>query len=199
MRTTYSPEHEREFRLTRLAMLIECEGSITIGMTPPTKTRNRPALYATVDLTNTSTVIIDEAKDTLSQEGIRFTARPEAICRGAGRKPRFDVNIHGIERVTKVLTTLLPYLRSKRRQAELVLEFVDSRKRAHKHEAYSDREWQLVYEVRKLNGKMPARKALAKAVAYLASPECDQRSRTTEYFKKYVAMCADLTRDLQAA
>ena len=191
--------HERIVRLSRLAMLIECEGSITVGMTPPTKTRCRPALTAAVDLTNTATDIIEEAKETLALEGIACTARPEGRCRGVGRKPRFDVNLHGFDRVEKVLTALMPYLRSKRRQAEIVLEFVDCRRRAHKHAAYSNHEWQLVYEVRRLNGKMPHRKAVAKALAYLASPECDQRSRTAEYFRKYVAMCADLTRDLKAA
>jgi len=199
MRATYSPEHEREFRLTRLAMLIECEGTITIGMMPPSKTRNRPALYATVGVTNTNAEIINEAKETLAAEGIGHIARPVRYGSGFGRKRRFDVNLHGLIRVGQILPLLLPYLRAKRKQAELVLEFVDSRKRAHKHSAYSDEEWQLVYEVRKLNGKMPGRKAVAKAKAYLASPECDQRSRTAEYFKKYVAMCADLTHDLQAA
>lgn len=199
MRATYSPQHEREFRLTRLAMLIECEGSITIGMQPPTKTRSRPALYPTVDITNTSTVIMEEAKETLMSEGVAMTPRPPRHGRGASRRLRYDVNIHGFERVTRVLTTIMPYLRSKKRQAEIVMEFVKSRQNAKAKSAYSDREWELVYEVRKLNGRMPGRRAIDKAMAYLASPECDQRSRTTEYFKKYVAMCASLTLDLQVA
>jgi len=180
-------------------MLIECEGSITIGMTPPTKTRNRPALYATVDITNTSLDIIDEAVETVAREGMVCRGRPQGPGRWASRKMRYLVNFHGFDRVEKILNLLMPYLRSKKKQAELVLEFVASRRVAHKHSAYSDREWQLVYEVRKLNGRMPGRRAIDKALAYLASPECDQRSRTTEYFRKYVAMCADLTRDLKAA
>lgn len=135
----------------------------------------------------------------MAKEGVDITARPPRHGRGAGRKLRHDLNIHGFDRVEKVLTLLVPHLRSKKRQAELVLEFIASRRLAHKHEAYSDREWQLVYEVRKLNGRMPGQKAIDKALAYLASPECDQRSRTTEYFRKYVAMCADLTRDLKVA
>ena len=190
-------QHERVVRLSRLAMLIECEGSITVGMCPPTKTRNRPALYATVDITNTSSVIIDEAKDTLSLEDIKLTARPPCRNTGAGRKLRYNVNIHGFDRVKKTLATIMPYLRSKKRQAELVMEFVESRIAAHKHSAYSDREWQIVYEVRKLNGRMPGQRAIDKALAYLASPECDQRSRTTDCFKRYVSMCADLRKALE--
>ena len=70
MRATYCDGtiEPSSVRLTRLAMLIECEGSITIGMMPPTKTRNRPALYATVDITNTAQQIIDEGDDTLASE-----------------------------------------------------------------------------------------------------------------------------------
>lgn len=90
-------------------------------------------------------------------------------------------------------------MRSKKRQAELVLEFVQSRKAAHKHSAYSDREWQLVYEVRKLNGRMPGQVAIDKALTYLALPEGERKSRTTEYFQKYVSMCADLTSCLAVA
>ena len=192
-------QHERIVRLARLAMLIECEGSITIGMTPPTKTRNRPALCAAVSITNTAPQIVDEAKATLVSEGIEFTARPVRYGRGSARKNRYDVNLQNFDRAEKVLVAVLPYLRCKRKQAEFVLEFIASRRAAHKHSAYADREWQLVYEVRKLNGRMPGQRAISKALAYLASPECDQRSRTAEYFRKYVAMCADLTRDLKAA
>lgn len=92
-REVRNEKHERVVRLARLAMLIECEGSITIGMAPPTKTRNRPALRAYVGVTNTSTGIIDEAKDTLTREGIGFIARPVRYGKGAGRKNRYDVNI----------------------------------------------------------------------------------------------------------
>ena len=185
-------EQERIVRLARLAMLVECEGSITIGMMPPSKTRNRPALYAMVNVTNTATDIIAEAKATLEAEGIGYTARPVRVCAGAGRKWRYDINIHGIGRTFRVLMALMPYLRSKRRQAQLVIEFVESRVAAQPKSAYSSREWKIVTEVRRLNGRMPNRRSLAKAMAYLELPESERKPRATEYFRRYVAMCREL-------
>jgi hypothetical protein len=173
-------------------MLIECEGHITIGMTPPTVTRNRPALTATVGVTNTAYEIVHEAQNTLMEHGLAFGVRPERPCAGVGRKPRVDVYMHGLDRVEAVLTMILPWLRSKRRQAELVLEFIASRRAASNKAAYSENEWQIVAEVRKLNGCQPQQKALDKAIAYLDLPSTDQRSRTAEYYRKYVNMCMEL-------
>lgn len=188
-------DHQRDLRLARLAMLIECEGSITIGMTPPTKTRNRPALYPTLDLTNTSMLIIDEARDTLVQEGIGFTFRPNTPSRGIGKKFRHDINIHGRDRIEGVIVALLPWLRSKKPQAELLLEFIKSRRASHPKAMYSDRKWQITFEVRKLNTYSPSKKAIAKAKAYLQSVD-GTRTRTIEYFQRYIKMCAELQAEL---
>lgn len=185
-------QNERTVRLARLAMLIECEGTIGIGMTPPTKTRNRPALCPAVSVANTAKEIIDEASDTLTGEGIEFGVRPRRYQSRVGTKLRYDVTLHGFNRVRAILTAILPFLRSKKRQAEIVLEFIESRSNADLKAAYSDREWRLTTDVRLLNHCQPQRKALAKAKAYLESPAGQQRSRTTEYFRKYVEMCTEL-------
>jgi len=191
-------QQERLVKLARLAMLIECEGSITIGFTPPTKTRNRPALYATVDFTNTSLLLVQEAQAVLSEEEVGFTARPKRYGRGAGRKLRYDTNIHGFDRVEKVLSLLIPFMRIKTEQAKIVLDFIKSRREAHKGDGYSEREWQMVEAVRRLNGKMPHRKSVAKAQAFLESPESIRRPRVADFYRRYVKMCADLQRELES-
>jgi hypothetical protein len=193
------PNYESTIMLARLAMLVECEGSITIGMCPPSKTRNRPALAPAVDITNTAVGIIDEAKDTLTREGINFSVKRERCCAGVGAKRRFDLNIHGFDRVQMVLNALLPFLRSKRPQAELLLEFIRSRRCAVAKSAYSDREWEIVTDVRRMNKRQPNRKALAKAIAWLESPESATRPRAKEYFRKYVEMCTKLQEALKTS
>ena len=190
-------QHERAMRLTRLSMLVECEGSITIGMTPPTKTRPRPALCPVIDVTNTAQAIIDEAKETLIEECIGFSVKPERKSAGEGRKNRFDINIHGFDRVEAALLVMLPYLRSKKPQAELLLEFIKSRRSSGSKSVYSDREWQITTEVRRMNGRQPNRKALAKAKAALEAANGPNRPRTIEYFRKYVEMCTELQGYLQ--
>jgi hypothetical protein len=199
MPATRLVNQERIVRLSRLAMLIECEGSITIGMCPPTKTRNRPALRAFVGVTNTSAEIIEEAKATLVSENIGFIARPVRYGRGEGRKKRLDINLQSFERVVAVLTALMPYLRSKRAQAEIVLEFIASRQASPSKARYSEYEWQLVTEVRKLNGRMPGHKAIMKAKARLAETDRVLQPRTAEYFERYLSMCAELKSALQPA
>jgi hypothetical protein len=195
--TRRDSEHQRALRLARLAMLIECEGSITIGMTPPTKTRCRPALYPTVDITNTSTVIIDEAKTTLMSEYVDCTARPVRYQSGWGRKLRYDINIHGFDRLTRLLPTIIPYLNSKKMQAEIVMRFIRSRMAAVPKSEYSEQEWQWTTQIRKLNGKMPPVKAVAKAVEFLASLNGSERPRTISYYRRYVAMCAELRETIE--
>lgn len=191
-------QQEKLVRLARTAMLIECEGSITIGMAPPSKTRNRPALYPTVDVTNTSDAIIEEYKAVLDWiVGIGFTSRSKRHGKGFGRKLRSDVNVHGFWNVQTLLTTVMPFLRAKERQAKIVLEFIASRQSSPRKSEYSESEWQLVTDVRILNGRMPNRKALAKAVAFLESSESIRQPRTVKYFERYVKMCADLQRNLE--
>lgn len=198
-RREISSEQTRAVRLARLAMLVECEGSITIGMTPPTNTRNRPALSPIVGITNTATEIVDEAKVTMAIEGVAFTARPKRYGRGAGRKLRYDVNIHGFDRLNKLLPILMPYLRSKKRQAEIVLGFIRSRQASPSKARYSEYEWQLVTEIRKLNGRMPGHKAITKAKMKLATTDATLQPRTVEYFERYLAMCEELKTALRAA
>ena len=190
-------KHERLIRIARLAMLVECEGSITIGMAPPTKTRNRPALSPTVDITNTAMKIIDEARETLIDEGIGFSVKPQRYSGGFGTKLRHDINVHAFDRTESVLNLILPFLRSKKAQAEIVLAFIASRRKADPKSAYSEHEWWLTCEVRKLNGRQPGRKALAKARSYLESMGGVKNPRTVEYFSRYVAMCEELQRCLE--
>jgi len=192
-----SPEYwRRQIRIARLAMLIECEGSITIGMTPPTKTRNRPSLSPMVGVTNTDLKIIQEARDVLIDEGIGFCLRPIRCPSGFGRKWRHDINISAFDRTEKVLTTILPFLNAKKTQAELVLEFIRSRKQCAPKAMYSDREWRITTEIRKLNGRKTNRRSLEKALIYLNSEESDNHPRTKEYFRKYVEMCSELNEEL---
>ena len=189
-------KHERQIKIARLAMLIECEGSITIGMSPPTKTRNRPALYPSVDITNTAMKIIDEARETLIDEGIGFSVKSQRYSGGFGTKLRHDLNVHAFDRTESLLNVVLPFLRSKKSQAEILLAFICSRRNAEPKSAYSDQEWKWTTEVRKLNGRQPGRKALVKARAYLESSG-EKNPRTVDYFKRYVAMCEELQRCLE--
>jgi len=188
---------ENRIDIARLAMLVECEGSITIGMSPPTKTRNRPSLSPMVSITNTSMVIMEEARCTLIGEGIGFSFKTKRYGSGFGTKLRQDLQISGFHRTEQILTTILPFLNSKKTQAELVMEFIASRKQSFGRAMYSDREWRITTDIRKLNGRKSNRRSLEKALIYLNSEESENHPRAKEYFRKYVEMCSELDEELR--
>lgn len=190
-------QQERLVKLTRLAMAIECEGHLTIGMSPASKTRDRISLYPTIGFTNTNRELVDEVLDILMKNDVGFSARFSA-GRGAGKKIRFDVSIHGYGRVTKMLDLIQSHLRTKTRQAEILREFIESRTRDLRAE-YSEAEWVMVTEIRILNGRSPNAKAIAKAKAQLESSESICRPSKAAYLQRYLKMCADLQRNLESA
>ena len=191
-------QQERLIRLARLGMLIECEGSITIGTSLGCKSLRYCSFSPQIDITNTSSIIIDEAKNTLVSESIGFTARPVRYGSGFGKKLRYDLNIHGFDRLVKILSLLKPWLGSKARNADLVLEFIKSRQTTGgPGTPYSESEWQMVTEVRIINGRSLSQKAIAKVKAQLESSESIRQPRTREFHRRYLKMCADLQRELE--
>jgi len=184
----------RIIKLNRLAMAIECEGSITIGMTPPTKTRDRLSFYSLVGFTNTNAELMREICESLNSEGVSFVLRACGFS-PCSRKVKYQLIVHGFLRVIKTLELIMPYLDSKRRQAEIVLAFTESRKR-HSHSEYTDQEWMWVEEVRTLNGRMPTPKAVEKYRKMLSGIDYSKHPRSYKYFVKYIEICDRLKEKL---
>ncbi len=156
----------------------------------------RPALTPQMGFTNTSTLMIEEAIAILESEGVGFTRLNERFGGGFGRKQRKDVRISGFRNMSHLLMLLLPFMNSKRKQAEIVLGFIRSRQAAHPKSEYSEAEWQLSTDVRKLNGKMPGQKAIDRANMFLESVDGQKDTRHRRYYLRYVRMCSELTAEL---
>jgi hypothetical protein len=182
-------------RLVRLGALIEAEGHLTIGVNFAGSTRYYMSLYPTIGFTNSNIYLVAEVATTLEAGGVEFVLR-RTKGRGEGRKIRYDFAMHSRPRVTSTLNLVEDYIYTKREQAEILWEYLRSRE-SHLRSPYTDYEWDLCKRIRLLNGRMPNEKSVAKAKAYLESPESIRRPHDLENIQRYVKMCSELQRELE--
>jgi hypothetical protein len=138
-----------------LAGLVEGEG--TVGITK-CGTRLYPYVYI---LANTDMTLIDHTHTIVERAG--FLASKLLVHsqseKAKGRRPVATISMHGFQPSLAILRALTPYLVGKRRRAELVMEFCETRiglweTGAHgQRTPYTEREWEIAREVRTLNRK----------------------------------------------
>lgn len=203
----YSPEsenvsdrdnqQERPVAITRFAMAIECEGHITIGVNPAGQTRYYISMYPTIGFTNTDPILVHEMASFLDANEVGFSLHPSK-SRGAGKKMRFDISVHGQTRLGRLIELLEPHIVTKKAQLDIVKRFNESRA-SHPRARYSEYEWNLCKQVRLLNRRMPGKKAFEKSKALLESPESIRQPIRRQYLEAYVKMCSELQRELESA
>lgn len=130
-----------------LAGLIDGEGTITISLNSKRTSiyQRTRLLQPMVSICNTNHAIVDWLS-------IRL---PFVICKQRyddSKKDTYALKLSGYK-IESLLRTVLPYLVAKKRQAELILEFLQSRTSSQRKSKYSDREIEIVNEIRALNGK----------------------------------------------
>jgi hypothetical protein len=148
-------QQERLVSQVRLAMLLDCEGWISIRVLQRSKVRPFD-MVPIVGMNNTSRAMVDWAASALeSLEVPRYVWWGKAS--GFGKLPTGRVLVEGYRRVTKILPLIRPYLIIKGAQADLVSEFIALREERWKNapgsRSYSDRELELANAVRDLNTK----------------------------------------------
>ena len=131
----------------KIAWAIACDGSITIHCY---KHSSHYVLKPSVGFTNTEESIVKEVKKTVAMGNI--------VEHSAGNPKHKDATIWNLTSFLEILHLLKEiknYLPIKKRRAELVIEFIESRiKRGvleNQHLPYSKREWEIYEEVKKLN------------------------------------------------
>ena len=134
-----------------LAGFLDGEGTFSIYRI---KNRRTPTLRPHICVANTNEEIIDWVKKTIG-----------AGCLSKGRakkkknwKPYLTLDIYRFADIAGLIKQLLPFLKVKRKQAELLLEFCESRLRSlcgvrHNQAPYAKREYKIVDEVQQLNKK----------------------------------------------
>ena len=137
--------------LNWLAGVWESEGWFSIGFQ---KRDNCGSQYAiSSGIVNTDSEFIEEAKKILSTNNIAHYVTAPRIS-GIGIKPKVQIIITGLKRNKKFLDIIIPYLRTKKKRAEIVKSFIDFREsREAPKTPYGEIENSLFLELRKLNNR----------------------------------------------
>lgn len=145
-----------DFELGWLAGLMDGEGCITM-------TRNNGKnLMPMVQVTNTNLDLMEKAKEIMELlAGREINIHSQNMRGKRGYRNCYYIAVRNQLGVSRILTALLPHLVAKKVQAELVLEFVNSRiatprrsrfgARGGQHRPYSDYELELLEQVQHLN------------------------------------------------
>lgn len=144
-----------ETELAYLAGIIDGEGCISINHAGEWKTNK--SFQCKVRLANSNLDLINWVMQTLEKLGIKGYIAHSRRCENNPKWKRvYDLGILNQTKCHTVLSAIRPYLVSKRAQADLVLEWIDSRWNRKKPEGfryipYSKRELEIVQQLKVLN------------------------------------------------
>ena len=141
--------------LAWLAGVVESDGSIFIAMA----TRNYPHPQPVLSVCNTNELLLKRTANILNGIGVNPYIRQLKRANRPEAKPMYQIDIQTQSKCKKVLDAIHPYLFSKKAQADLMLEFINSRfdrgavQGASTRAPFSKRELILVRDIRLLNHK----------------------------------------------
>jgi hypothetical protein len=141
-----------DFDIGFIIGLIEGEGTITCYTPRPPKIIHPcPA----ISISNSSLQLLEHAQRIIGGK-IHFHGSPGRPVGGGTRyvskKNMFKLTVYGLTTVFKTLKILQPYFITKRKVCDLIIELCEERFKQPYHAPLSDKEKQIVEEVRRLNG-----------------------------------------------
>ena len=104
-----------------LAGIMDAEGSIGLYK------NGNGNYYARVTITNTDIRMFDKIKNILEKLHLSVYIKENERQKGRNWKPRWQMVFSGSTKPKKFLNTLMPYLVTKKLEAKLTLEFIESR------------------------------------------------------------------------
>jgi intein/homing endonuclease len=149
-------DNQQEIDTAYFGGIMDGEGCFTLGLS--SKKNGTKQINPTIQVTNTNQIILDFVLEFLSKFNITHHVKwyqPTQRC-----KPYATIAIHRRESMQKFLQIILPYLRGKKRQAELMLEYVNRRievsntaQRNTNSWRYEERDWEIARQIQALNKK----------------------------------------------
>jgi len=151
MDVTMGNPHMQEVEMAYLAGLIDGEGTITLERSGNRRLNGMMGLSPKVIVTDTDRAIVDATMTIMRRLGVNPYVKVQSPAKR--KKACFWVTVSGLSKCKKVLEAVKPYLVGKLAQAQLVLDFVESRgnSQAAKGQQYSEAELQILDKLRALN------------------------------------------------
>lgn len=150
MDVTMGNQQERslESNLSWFAGVFDGEGCISIVLNNTVL-----QLQPRIRLTNTSSLLIEEAMTVLDSIDIPYKVRrSDSKKKVIGKRTVFSIDIFGVARIKKFLEQVGPYLRAKKMDAQLALNFVNSRLTNPQNNPYTTEEIEYFLSLREFHG-----------------------------------------------
>jgi len=139
-------EDELKLTLAYIAGLLDGEGYIGIRKASWKKYRHLKLL---VQITNSDKEVIEWIKNT-SQTLVK-SGFIDVLPAKNTRKARYVFKLEGMKGIKRFLQMLLPYLRIKRKQAEMALKYISIREKRGLTKPYSNEEYHIYKMLKQLN------------------------------------------------
>ena len=126
-----------------LAAIVDGEGYLAVVMNQykrPSRGNPRPQLMPRMSIGSTSPGIIEKSKRALDQ----YTGSLIQDRILPSGKLFQTIHVVGAKRLQAVLPNIIPHLTWKKDNAELVMEFIESRLSKERNVTYNEREWEIV-------------------------------------------------------
>ncbi len=137
-----------------LAGIMDGEGTITF-VYHKSKT-NVNVLYSPVvyicAVANSNPLIIQAVESLLKILPIRYKVySPKKEWNKKAKKRPYAIHLMGMNSARLFLNVICTHLRGKRKQAELVLEYLERREEGQRVKTMTERDWQIIHSVRDMN------------------------------------------------
>jgi len=133
---------------------LDCDGCITITRVQPRKRRPRGRFIPVIQFQNTNSEFIEGLHTIFDRYGVGHWIgwRPQ---RGLGQKPVGVLHIQGLKRVARFLSVFGICAKAKRKQLQLLAEYVDVRLRRPPKTPPDNYDVEMWIEIGRLNGRAP--------------------------------------------
>lgn len=145
-------QQERIFAIGWVTGILEGEGWIMFVRRPAYK-NNRESFRPVVGVRNTNMALMDRLAGYLDMFGLPYYVQSTQYVKHPEWKKQRTIYITGMKRVKKFVEMFIPYLVSKKRQAEIAKELIDYRFSVPVATKYSETEFRLFDELKSLNRK----------------------------------------------
>ncbi len=154
--TIGNQQGKMHFNIGWLVGMVEGEGCITLSRSS-CRVGKEHKIIPYLSITGTNEILMQKAAEIIRSFDLPFIL-VERKSKNPKHRDVFRIHVTGLMRIEKWLIFLMPYLVGKKNQAEVVLQYIQNRKKVMKlhpwFKPYSDEDLELYNKVHELNRRL---------------------------------------------